>query len=81
MPYFDTYLYANGALRLTQHGDRAGGTVLMHVGSGAQFNVPDNRTRQLAVEIADWLLFEFDPERTFVVCRAIYTDLNAPNKI
>ncbi len=53
MPTFDTYLYANGALRLTRHGDRAGGTVLMHVPSGQQFTVPDYRTNGLMTSVED----------------------------
>lgn len=40
MTIIDTTLYANGALRLSRHGAGRGGTVLMHVPSGKQIDVP-----------------------------------------
>jgi hypothetical protein len=41
-------LYANGALRLTRHGAGKGGTVLVHVPTGRQVDIPDGE--ELAVE-------------------------------
>lgn len=41
-------LYADGALRLTDHGLRGGGLVLVHVPSGQQVSIPEGE--QLAVE-------------------------------
>ena len=59
MTTLDPILYANGALRLTRHGDRAGGTVLVYTdsvtGTSRQFAVPDNETVDLQDEIEAWL--------------------------
>jgi hypothetical protein len=42
MTTIDTTLYAGGELRLTDHGPRGGGIVLLHVASGRQFDLPYN---------------------------------------
>ncbi len=41
MTIFEPTLYANGALRLTRHGPRGGGNILMHVPSGRQVEIAD----------------------------------------
>lgn len=40
MSYPEPILYANGALRVTDHGKRGGGIVVVHVASGQQVDVP-----------------------------------------
>lgn len=42
MTLLDPILYADGALRLTDHGPRGGGLVLVHVPSGRQIDLPYN---------------------------------------
>lgn len=46
MTIIDTTLYANGALRLTDHGPRGGGLVLVHTRT-------NGRTEQVSVPYAD----------------------------
>lgn len=41
MTILDPILYADGALRLTDHGPRGGGVVLVHVASGRQVTIPE----------------------------------------
>jgi hypothetical protein len=55
-------LYANGALRLTDHGPRGGGFVLVHAPSGRQCSVSDT-----IAEIIDRSLSgePVDPSRPF----------------
>lgn len=68
----DILLYANGALRLTRHGDRAGGTVLMHVPIGFQFDVPDDETAFLVRDVEAALLDGQDAEETWTGLRQLY---------
>jgi hypothetical protein len=65
MPNYDSYLYANGALRLTRHGDRAGGTVLVLTTCGKQFSVCDAETRDLTDEIVKLVASTPDAEDVF----------------
>lgn len=76
----DTYNYANGRLRLTRHGDRAGGTVLMLIGhDGAQFSVPDNETRDLVDEVTDMLACGYYPDDLFDELQAAFAPLPSQN--
>ena len=51
MTILEPTLYANGQLRFTRHGDRAGGTVLVHVPTGKQIDVCDAETTDLQEEL------------------------------
>lgn len=73
----DTYTYADGALRLTRHGDKAGGTVLMHVPSGTQLDVEDHYTEGLTNNLE--ALFDGGgdtPAQAFNCCAALYDRLD-----
>lgn len=48
MTILEPTLYANGAIRVTRHGDRAGGTVILRTDETRfQFSVPDALTEGL----------------------------------
>jgi hypothetical protein len=40
MTILEPTLYANGAIRVTDHGPRGGGIVVVHIASGLQIDVP-----------------------------------------
>lgn len=72
MTTLDPLLYCDGKLRLTRHGDRAGGTVLMHVPSNLQFDVPDDQTPLLVSDLEGLLLDGEEPERAWTKLRNYY---------
>lgn len=45
MAHIDTYNYFNGELRLSRHGARRGGDVLMHVPTGRQLTLHPSNVR------------------------------------
>ena len=71
MPNFVTTLYANGALRLTQHGPRAGGNVLVyeHDGRTDQCEIADHLLPGAMVRLNDK---DWPTERTFAHVAAYY---------
>jgi hypothetical protein len=64
MPNYDTYIYANGALRLTRHGKNRGGNVLVyeHDGKTDQCEIDDDKVAHVARFLGDNLPFSASAE-------------------
>ncbi len=79
MATIEPTLYANGALRLTDHGPKGGGVVLMNVPTGKQVDLPykDANTgpilmRMLDVELQAMDRCRYEPAVIFERFQRIY---------
>lgn len=76
MPNYDSYLYANGALRLTRHGKGRGGNVLVFEhddGKIDQCELADDKADILdRIENASGKLTEADARSVFDVIRSVH---------
>lgn len=76
MTILEPILYANGALRLTDHGPRGGGLVLVHVPTGEQVDIPNDYSGDARPGVLDYLEDDiecFGADNAFALARS-YVD-------